>query len=278
MLRCVPLWLVPLLAACQQWIVAPGGDAPPAPTTLVSVSLDGAIALSWSDNAHQWDPGRFLHYRVWSSGYDLDREQCVGGWELEGSTVAPEFVAGALANGVSRCFQVNAETVDGVQSGYSPIRFDTPRFDANGVAVFARQVDDARAGFRFWRDLDHDDRATRQELAFVGSGGASTIDLAVVRDPDGAFWFEPVRQGTRIRVWGNAPIVSLTEIDLAPAAGYGRAAVEALAGWGYVVEMEGDDGWRRYGALRVTAVANGHLLLEWAFQDDPGNPELLIVR
>lgn len=265
---------LPWLLGCQQWIVGPGLDVPPAPHTLSSTSLDGAVALSWSDESHDWDPALFLLYRVWSSGYDLDADRCTGPWQVEGTTVAPEFVVGALPNGVPQCFRVEAETIEGVTSPFSPVRFDTPRFDANGVALFAGQVDNARAGFRFWVDHNGDARATRAELALVGPGDAA-VDLALHRDPDGTFWLEPRRAGTRITVWGNAPVASLTAIDLAPATGYSRQLVEALPGWGYVVEMEGPDGWKRYGALRITTAAAGYLLLEWAFQDDPGNPELL---
>lgn len=265
---------LPMLLGCQQWIVGPGHDAPPAPALVTSVSLDGAIALSWSDNAHDWDPGLFLLYRVWSARYDLDADQCFGGWEIEGTTVAPEFVVGALANGVPRCFRVEAETIEGITSPFSPIRFDTPRFDASGVALFAGEVDNARAGFRFWVDQNGDDRATRSELALVGPGDAA-VDLALHRDGDGGFWLEPRRAGTRIAVWGTAPIASLTAIDLAPVAGYSRDLIEALPGWGYVLEMDGPDGWKRYGALRILAAGGGHVLVEWAFQDDPGNPELL---
>jgi hypothetical protein len=268
------LVMLPMLLGCQQWIVGPGLDTPPAPHELVSTSLDGAIALSWTDNAHDWDPGLFLLYRVWSSRYDLDAERCVGGWDVEGTTVAPEFVVGALGNGVPHCFRVEAETIEGVTSAFSPIRFDTPRFDAAGVALFAGEVDNTRAGFRFWVDQNGDARATRAELAIIAPGDVS-VDFALHRDPDGSFWLEPRRAGTRIAVWGNAPVASLTEIDLAPATGYTRDLVEALPGWGYVVEMDGPDGWKRFGALRITAAGAGYLLLEWAFQDDPGNPELL---
>src|SRR5437899_9797505 len=41
-----------------------------APTTLASISLNGAIHLSWSDNAYLSDPQRFKWYRVYSASYD----------------------------------------------------------------------------------------------------------------------------------------------------------------------------------------------------------------
>ncbi len=276
-MRHLPLLLLPLLTACDQLVIGPVVDAPPAPATLASTSLDGAIALDWSDESYRWDPARFLLYRVWSADYDLDGDRCRPPWQVEGTTVAPAFVVGALDNGVPRCFRVSAETTDGAESAMSLARADTPRFESDNVALFARQVDDSRSGFRFWRDLNADGRAVRDELAWIESG-SGTVDLALERAGDGALFFEPVRPGTRIAVWGGAPITALSDIDVAPVDGYTRDAIEAIPGWGYVVEMAGADGFKRFGALRVTWAGADHLLVEWAFQDDPGNPELLRLK
>lgn len=274
-MRRLSLALLPLaLAGCEQVLIGPVGHPPPAPASVTSTSLDGRIALSWSDESYQWDPGRFRLYRVWSARYDLDADLCVGSWSVEGTTVAPAFVVAALVNGDPRCFRISAESVDGFESDFSPARFDTPRFDAANEALFARQADDGQAGFVFWRDLDLDDRAVRGELGWIESGSGA-VDLALVRSGDGALFFEPVRPGTRIGVWGNAPIGALSDIDVAPLGGYTRDAIEAVPGWGYVVEMQGPDGFARYGAIRVTWAGANHLLFEWSFQDDPGNPELL---
>lgn len=271
------LLVIPLLAACDQLVVGPTPESPPAPATLHSTSLDRSIALDWSDESYAWDPARFLLYRVWSAEYDLDADRCLPPWQVEGTTVSPAFVVSALDNGVPRCFRVSAETTDGLQSPMSAARFDTPRFASSNLALFARQADDSRAGFRFWRDLDADGRAVRDELAWVESG-AGAVDLTVERSGDGALFFEPRREGTRIAVWGDAPITALSDIDVAPLDGFTRDAIEALPGWGYVVEMAGPDGYKRFGALRVTWAGADHLLLEWAFQDDPGNPELLRLK
>jgi len=72
-----------------------GHDAP-TPATLTSVSLDGAIALTWSDNAYTSDPSNFQNYRVYSTTYNIDTDPttCGSSFTLEGTTVAAEFVAG----------------------------------------------------------------------------------------------------------------------------------------------------------------------------------------
>jgi hypothetical protein len=42
--------------------------------------------------------------------------------------------------------------------------------------------------------------------------------------------------------------------------------------------MDGGDGFLRYGAVRVTHVGQTFLILDWAFQTDSGNPELIVVQ
>src|SRR5260370_7551485 len=63
-----------------------------APSSLSSVSLNGAIDLSWSDNSYASDPGRFHSYRVYSTSYNLDTGRSAATWSIEGTTVSPEFL------------------------------------------------------------------------------------------------------------------------------------------------------------------------------------------
>jgi len=79
-----------------------------APAWLNSISLNGAIHLEWDDTSYLAAPTRFKWYRIYSTGYDLDTGLCGTGWLLEGTTVAPEFLASAMSNGVPRCFGVYA--------------------------------------------------------------------------------------------------------------------------------------------------------------------------
>jgi len=247
------------------------------PSSLTSTTLNGAIALTWSDNAYTSDPASFRIYRVYSAAYDLDQDLCGQSWSLEGSTVAPEFVAGALTNGVPRCYGVSAVSIEGFESLWSPLRSDTPRPDARNVLLFARQTQDAGSGLRFWRDIDGDEFADASELGLVQAGSAVSNDFSVERDPNGALFLTPVRMGTGVVVYGSTPVADLTSIDYAPNITYGRGGIEALPGWGYVFETDGGDGFARYAAVRVTHVGQTFLILDWAFQTDHGNPELIVA-
>jgi len=152
------------------------------PSSLASTSLDGALALAWSDNAYLSDPSAFANYRVYGAHYDLDAGLCEDDWALEGTTVAPEFVVGAISNGVPRCFAVTAVSVEGYESLWSPVRDDTPRPDARNVIVYARQAQDAGSGFRFWQDLDLDGRADANELGLLKSGSSPSNDPRDLRE------------------------------------------------------------------------------------------------
>lgn len=122
------------IVACSSDRTGPG-NAPDVPASLSSTTLDGAIALTWSDNSYTADPANFEHYRVYSTSYDLGTTQCGSSWRLEGTTVAPEFLVGALTNGISRCFSVSAAGRDGAESARSEVRHDTPRPDARNVVL-----------------------------------------------------------------------------------------------------------------------------------------------
>lgn len=249
----------------------------PAPSALASVSLNGAIHLGWTDNAYESDPTRFSWYRVYSASYDLDRGLCGTEWSLEGTSVAPEFLAGVLVNGVPRCYGVSAVSREGYESLWSPLRQDTPRPDARNVLVAAIEEDVATSGFRFWDDASGDGVAQRSELGLVQAGNRSDVDFVVQWDATlGVVSVVPRFAGTGARFYADAPIADLTSIDFAPAAGYGRTALQALPGFGYVFEIV-EGGSVRYGALRVTHVGRGYLIFDWSFQTDPGNGELIRV-
>jgi hypothetical protein len=245
------------------------------PDSLNSISLNGAIQLDWTDNAFLADPSRFQWYRVYSASYNLDTGLCGSDWALEGTTVSPEFVAGALSNGVPRCFGVSAISVEGYESLWSPLRQDTPRPDARNVLVSAFEANSVQSGFRFWDDVNQDGIGQANELGLVQDGNRTDIDFWVHRAADSTLWIVPEFSGTSLRLYSNQPVADLTSIDFAPASGYSRNMIQAQPGYGYVFQIvEGTT--VRYAALRVTHVGRSFLIFDWSVQTDPGNPELLV--
>lgn len=266
------------LVACNDDVVDVVPIVLDAPATLNSISLDGAIHLIWSDNAELNAPdGAFLEYRIYSTGYSLDDELCDEAWDLEGSTVfGTEFLATSLSNGSPMCFGVVSVSVDGEESDWSPLRADTPRPDARNVLMYAYEVDPLFSGFRFFQDVNGDGLAGPLELGAVGDGNRTDIDFWVFRDVNGDFFLVPERAGTTVALYGNQEVEDLTSIDIAPLNGFSPDGIQALPGFGYVFEMDGGDGFARYGAVRVTHVGRDFLIFDWSYQTDPGNPELSV--
>jgi hypothetical protein len=252
----------------------------PPVTQLFSTSLNGAVALSWTDNPFESDPQGFRNYRVFSTPFNPDTGLCLNtGWVLEGTTVAPEFIAGALVNGAPRCFGVSAVSIEGFESLWSPIVDDTPRPDAHNIAIDATQFDPAQSGFRFWRDQNADGLVQDPELGLILPGASPDADFSIERDGSGQLWLTPVRAQASVAVYAGGPVADLTSIDIAPAGGYSHTPVQLQPGYGYVVQISGSaDGFLRYGALRATHVGRDFAIIDWSYQTDPGNPQLIRVR
>jgi hypothetical protein len=242
------------------------------PATLSGISLDGAVALFWSDLPATGNPGEFSNYRVYSASFDLDAGLCGTDWALEGTTVSPEFVAGVLPNGVPRCFAVSSQHVLGYESLWSPIDDDTPRHDARNILLYTQAANGPQSGFSFWKDLDTDGTVDANELGIVGP--ASGYDLLLI-DQLGDPTFT-VAGNVGLRTYQDAPIGDLTDIDFAPLGGYAGTPLIALPGWGYVVEIDRGGPFPSYGAIRVTHVGADFVILDWSYQSDPGNPELIV--
>lgn len=243
------------------------------PATLTGISLNRAIHLSWSDNAFTSAPARFAAYRVYTTSYDLDTGFCGSQWLLDGTTVAPEFLSAALANGQPLCFAVSAVSREGWESLWSPLWQDTPRPDGRNVLVFGYEENQGLSGFRFWNDANGDNQAQTSELGLIQDGNRTDIDFWVHRDAaDSSLWIVP--EFARLRLYSNQPLADLTSIDIAPVTGYSTNMIEAVPGYGYVFEMV-DGAELRYAALRVTHVGRDYLIFDWSVQTDIGNPELL---
>ena len=245
-----------------------------APESIWSVSLDGAILVAWADNAFLNEPDGFNNYRVYGTSYDLDMRECGGVWALEGTTVAPEFIASALPNGVPMCFVVSAESVEGWESLWSNSIPDTPRPEARNVLMTPLQVDPLFSGFRFFQDLNTDGFVDDNELGLV-RGDRTDNDFRISLVGSTVF-IEPVRAGASVALYSTVPIDDLTSIDVAPVSGYSTVPISAEPGFGYVFEMDGGDGFLRFGALRVTHVGQQFIIFDWSYQTDPGNPQLSV--
>ena len=247
-----------------------------APASIASVSLDGALLVTWADNAFLNEPDGFKNYRIYSTSADIDQNPiaCGDEWTLEGTTIAPEFIASALTNGVSLCLAVSAESVEGWESLWSAAAADTPRPEARNVLMTPVSVDPAFSGFRFFENLNGDAFVDDNELGIV-RGAQAGNDFSISLSGSTVF-IDPVRSATEIALYSTQPIDDLTSIDVAPVGGYSPVGLSAEPGFGYVFEIDEGDGFLRYGALRVTHVGQQFIIFDWSYQTDAGNPQLSV--
>jgi hypothetical protein len=157
------------------------------------------------------------------------------------------------------------------------VRSDTPRPDSRNIVLYASQFQVDGSGFRFWDDLNGNGTVEDGELGLVRRGDGTDIDFFVDRNGAGDLYLTPVRPGTGVEYYDeNNPVQDLTSIDFAADRTYRPSGILAIPGYGYVFEMDGGDGFKRYGAVRVSHVGQDFLIMDWAYQTDPGNPELLV--
>ena len=267
----LPLAALALAACSSDRSVGPRGGVLDTPESLVSTSLNSAVQLSWSANARLADPNDFSHYDIYSTTYDLDNSVCNdAGWALEGTSVSEDFLVTGLTNGVPLCFAVSSVSTSGNESDVSAYVNDTPRYDSRNVLVSTAQHDMATSGFRF-------DFGPQSQLGEVVSGNRTDIDFRVDRHDDGSIWLTTVRDGTSVVLYSQDPVDDLTSIDIAPLNGYITGSIEALPGYAYVFETHMSDGLH-YGAVRITSTTRDHVILDWSYQTDYGDPQLRRVR
>lgn len=238
-----------VVAGCNDDRVVSPTAPPAAPRGLHSVTGDGAVTLAWLANTE----GDVQGYRIYESG-------CSGGpqcpYDRTGATSATSFVVTGLANGTTHYFAVSAVDAGGRESAlsYEDV-FDTPRPAGTGLTLSNYLADSLHAGYDFSAFTVRSYSSLLTDIYF-GAGGGQYLMFAPFTD-------------TQIQDAGYA--TTLDAVDFAPNAGWSpTGTVELIPGHCYVV-WTGDD---HYAKFRVTSVAAAQVVVDWAYQTDPGNPEL----
>lgn len=246
------------LSGCDEDPTAPRDVYPPAaPRELRSVTGDGQARLSWLENTEADLAG----YRVYMS-------PCAGGpsclYDPVGMTTGTVFVV-PLANGETRYFAVAAYDRSG-NEGELNLEYisDTPRPAGSGLALTDYVAAPATSGYDFsafsvvpWDSPNAD--------IFLGYNGAVYRMFAAYTD-------------TRIQDAGFTS--SLDDVDFAPDGGWSSdGTVELIERHSYVVAIY-NGLVPSYAKFRVVALSASpaRAVLDWAYQVDPGNPQLRAGR
>ena len=253
----VVLFALPLAGCTDNNVTSPRDVTPPAaPRGLYSTTGNSAVTLRWLANTE----GDVAGYRIYMSACES------GGscpYDRQGSTTGTSFVLGGLANGVTRYFAIAAVDAAGNESAltYETI-FDTPRPAGVDAAIGNFVNSAAGAGWDFSAATARSSNDTLTDVYFGYNGGVYQM---FAKDVGGTF--------TDLQDAGYA--TSLDAVDWAPNTGWSPSGtVELIIGHCYIVWTRDD----HYAKFRVTSLSTAQVTFDWAYQSDPGNPELAAKR
>jgi hypothetical protein len=226
------------------------GRPPAPPAGLTSTTGDGAVFLSWIANR---EPD-FDFYRVYVG------PEPRGPYELVASVSEARYTHRRLSNGITLYYGVSAVDVFGRESDLNDeVVFDTPRPEGFGLVLREADGDGAyRSGFDFSSETRTHWESPATDVFYDVFEG--TPYLAV---PD---------EATDIQ---DAGYIGFDDLTWAPDAGWSEVGfVEAIAGHVYVIWTRDD----HFAKVRVVEVDPEWIEIDWAYQIDKGNPELLRAR
>ncbi|HET9887874.1 MAG TPA: hypothetical protein VFR10_10195 [bacterium] len=239
---------------------------PAVPTGVTTVTGDGFVDIYWNP-VFQENVAGYGVYRSATLNGQYNRIATVTGVESNFHRDT------GLVNGVTVFYAVDAFDQQGNESDLSyEDAFDTPRPAGQNVTVAARQVNSGSSA------IDFSDYALP---TFVTSFTAADADL-FFQQSNGVLY----AKGTQIAgVWNDIQDLGFTEtmddVSWSPAEGWSIAldGVELIVGHTYVVWT-----WDSYFAkfrvvqlLGPTIAAPTGAVIDWAYQVDQNNPELISV-
>lgn len=244
-----------MLAGCHDSSTGPRRDLTPpsAPRNVYSVTGDTRVWLHWDPNPE----ADVVGYRIYEGPCDSG-PSCP--YDRIGSTSGLSFEVDGLVNGVTRYFAVSAVDRAGNESdlSYQSV-FDTPRPEGFGLGIASVESNPDLSGYDFsrYRVVAYDDSDV--DIIYTTGGAADEIQ-APYTDTD---------------IQDMGPVTTLDEIDWAPSSGWSPSGtVEAIPGHAYVVWTWDD----HYAKFRVVSATASRVIVDWAYQVDPGNRELKARR
>jgi hypothetical protein len=248
-------------------VSVPQPVAPPIPSEVRTVALDDANYVRWGTNAR--DASDFSHYRVWLVSEDTSY--------LLGETDSEGFLDLLAANGFTYTYFISSVDDQGHESGGSQVAEGTPRPDFTSEWVYDFFSVPASAGFRFQESED-------SNPIVDGSSASRHFRLEVdnegwwlVPGPDTSVY--PSGFATTALKCGVAADSGCDALEQAPESGYVAQDIGLSPQTTYVMRVRGDDGQTRYGAIRIQLLGFDEsdrpiMIFDWAYQLQPGNPNL----
>jgi len=241
-----------ILNGCEDkvYVVKPDHTPPSRPKGFYSVTADKAVYLYWEAN----DERDFAEYRIYRR---TDPESNQYYHLVTVDTAA--YIDDNVKNGDTYYYVVTAIDYDGNESDFSDVVQDTPRPEDTNWTMYDRFYKPASSGFSFAGPevLNWDDYYADIYLEY--DTDLETFFLCVANDQ------------TDIQDFGYTK--NLDDINYAPDKGWSKVGwVEVIKGHSYIVWTADNN----FAKLRVSDIFdNTRLTFDWAYQVDPGNPELV---
>jgi len=221
-----------------------------------SITGDEEVIVVWYPNS-EWDLSGYRVYRNNRPEGAYDRIA----WVPAGRS---EYADRDVENGVTYYYAVSAVDNNANESDLSSgLVDDTPRPEGRDLRLhnYYSDPEHQRCAYDFslFQVTDYDDPDA--DIAYVddGTNGAWMFGL---EDPPGSGVFTELQ---------DAGFLGMDDLSVAPPEGWSpRAAVELIEGHTYAVWTRDDN----YAKFRVVELHSTDVVIDWAYQVDPGNQEL----
>ncbi len=240
---------IPLLAlGCHGDKVTNVSNGPPHTVDGVySVTGDGDVTVYWRAN----QDNDIDFYKVYRNNAPT------GTFSLVGSTPSTSFVDNTVVNGNTYYYAVSAVDLSGQESVELSFEnvFDTPRPEGFNVSLTNTFTTDATSGWDFSAQVRRSSVDAATDIYYGAQGGHFLVYVPT---------------DTKIQ---DAGYVALRDVDFGPPANQGWSAdgqVEAILGHSYIVYTRDN----HYAKFEVQSRDASTMVLDWAYQIDPNNPEL----
>lgn len=231
----------------------PDTQAPAAPRGLWSMTGDREIRVMWIANTEDDLDGYRIYRSTEPTGY-FPRVATV-------SDRATSFTDREVHNGVTYYYAISACDGAGNESDLTADTIhDTPRPEGDGLELGNARLAPRDAGYDFSSDR-------------VVGGEEIDADIYYWHSPeDGAWMITTERSNEDYTDIQDAGYLALEDVDWAPERGWAPAGeVPLVEGHSYVVWT-----WdNHFAKFRVASITADRVVIDWAYQVDEGNPELL---
>jgi hypothetical protein len=237
---------------------------PPAvPSGVYSITGDGYVEINWNANTESDLEGYDI---FWSDAYDGDFDYMVS---VPRSRTY--FVDNDVENGVTYFYKLRAYNRADQVSQFSEVIFDTPRPAGAGLVLrdYLLGQNAGVSGYDFSRFTVQAWDNPSTDVYFGSPNGIPTLFGKGTSIGD----------GVDVQDYGY---IELDWVDWAPDIEEGWSPskrVEMIPGHSYVVQMlNKSDDFYYYAKVYCQSVDSDLVVLDWAYQESPGNPELTPER